>query len=165
MIEAVIIVLLILIIFYLLSNKKENLYEPVELALIPVRSTDPQPYIKLYDRFNKESLIYEFKPVIETPNAGYVRRVIKINLKSIELNLPKKYDGSDDYRRIEIWALYPGDNTSSIQSDFYNSYTEPDNLKTAIPGKYKLIVKLKAGEQVTANIMEPVKKIFLFGRL
>jgi hypothetical protein len=61
--------------------------------------------------------------------------------------------------------MYPGDTTSSTESDFYNSYTERDNGRTGNPFKYKLLVKLKAGEKVSANIMEPVKKVFIYGRL
>jgi hypothetical protein len=164
MIKALIIVILILIILYLLKNK-EHLYEPVDIEVIPTKASSKKAYIKLYDQFNKESLIFNFEPLLAAPANNYIRKIVKVNLKSIELNLPKKNDGNDDYRVIEIWSMYPGDTTASMESDFYNSYTERDNGRTGNPFKYKLLAKLKAGEKVSANIMEPVKKVFIYGRL
>ncbi len=163
MTRAIIIVLLILIILYLLPKKET--FEPVNIEIIPTKTAETKPYIKFYDTYNKKTLIYKFEPIISDRANNYLRKIFKINLKSLELNLPKREDGSDDQRTIEIWSMYPDSNTSSLQSDFYNSYTEPDYGRDANPGKYKLLVKLKAGEKVSANIMEPVKKIFVFARL
>lgn len=147
------VILIILLIFYLPINE----YFGDEII--------SKPHIKLYENFNQKNMVFNFEPILEDPTALYLRKTVKINVKSIDLNLPEKRDGFDDLRTVEIWNIYDGDNTASSESDFYNSYTEPDFARRANSSKYKLLVKLKAGSRIKINIGEPVKKIFLYARL
>ena len=161
---AILIVVLILLL-YSNQSKAENLSDKIKTEPIKLQKTTPKPFIKLYEEFNEKGLVFDFEPILEERTSRYLRKVLKVNLKSIDINVPKQNDGADEQRHVEIWSVYAGDNTASTESDFYNSFTEPDFAKKANPAKFKLITNAKAGERLTLNIMEPVKKIYIFARL
>lgn len=146
------IIILVLLIIYINFNKKEN------LEIKP-----NYPYIKLYENFYQNGLIFDFEP-FDDPSALYIRKIIKANIKSIDLNIIKHNDGLDDTRFIKIWNMDDGSNIASLETDFYNPYTESDFARRANP-KYELIVDIKPGERLTANFTIPIKKIFLYARL
>lgn len=138
-----IIVLIILILF----STSEN--------FVGSKDTD---YIKLYEGYNQKKLVFDY-----VPNFGrsYLKDIFKINLKSIDLNIPFKNDGLDNVRMVKIWSLYNGENLASSESDFYNPYTEPDFARKANDAKYKLIIDAKSGDRIKINFTEPIKRIFI----
>ena len=148
-----IIVLLLLLLLYLLTRNEH--YENV----------GPSPYIRLYENFNQKDLVFNFDPLLTDPTALYLKKMVKVNVKSVDLNIPLKNDELDPFRKIEIWNVYNGDNTASSESDFYDSYTEPDFARRANDAKYKLLIDMKAGSRIKLNFREPVKKIFIYARL
>ena len=79
------------------------------------------PYIKLYERFNGKNLIFDFEPLLDSPGALHLRKYVRAEIKSIDLNFPLKNDGFDDVRYIKIWNVYGNDVISSSEADFYNS--------------------------------------------
>lgn len=131
------------------------------------QTADPksQPYIRLYESFGQKDLAYEFTPEIDfiaKTGRGFHKQILKISLKSVDINLPKS--GSDVYdqlRKVEIWSIYGDDPNSSLESDFYNSYLEPDYVLRANPGKYKPVIQVFPGQHVKYDLTEPVKKIWL----
>lgn len=130
----ILLVSLIIILFFILWN-----YETF---------TEPK-YIKLYEGFGQQKLAF-------TTNCKKLKQVIKINLKSADIDLSQ-----NGIRKVEIWSIYGGENTASLESDFYNTYLEPDYALRANPGKFKKILVVKAGEHVKVDILVPVKKILL----
>lgn len=152
---ALIIVLFILLFIVFTKAIAENYTNP---------TIQPTPYVKLYESFNGKDMVFEFQPILEDPSALYFRDIVKVNVKSMDLNLPLKGDDLDDIRTIEIWSLYDGSNIASSESDFYNPFTEPDFARKANSAKYKLIVKMKAGQRIKLNVSEPIKKVFIYAR-
>ena len=151
----------IVILILLLHRNSENLTDKITLEPISLQKTTPKPFIKLYEEFNENGLVFDFQPVLNARTSNFLRKILRVNLKSMDLNLPIQKDCMDDERRIEIWSVYD----SSTVSDFYNSFTEPDFAKKANPAKFKLIANVKAGERLNVNVMDPVKKIYIFARL
>lgn len=134
-----IILLLLLIIFYV--RRSENLESGGSSVL-------------LYEDFGQKKLAYSFQ-------GSYIKEQIKINLKSVDINLEKVNETYDKVRRVEIWRI--GDSeVSSSESDFYNSYLEPEYALRANPARYTLIARVFPGQRLKADIVEPVKKIWLF---
>lgn len=123
-----------------------------------------RPYIKLFQSFNGNNMIFEFVPVLTWPTAMYYKEQFRGVVKSVDLNLPKKHDGFDDIRVIELWSVYGGTNISSSESDFYSPYMQPHFALTANRGKYKLIVRVKAGSHIRMNLSFPVNKIMIYAR-
>jgi len=145
---------LIIVMMILIAISAEQFIDPKNKA-----------YIRLYSDFNQNNLQFQFTPRDQFYRNRYIRLIVKINLKSLDINMPLLHDGLDDVRVLEIWNMYEGTNVSSLESDFYNSYTEPDYARRANPGKYKLLLRLHAGQHYKLNITEPVKKIFLYARM
>lgn len=125
----------------------------------------PDSYVKLYQDFNQKTEIFEFKPLLNDPDARYFRGIIRGNIRSIDLNLPKKNDGLDQNRFIEIYSMYGGDNISSEVSTFYNFYTGPDWVPRVNGGIFKLLTKLKAGSRIRLNLDYPVNRVFIYCRI
>jgi|GEM_PF-4681748 len=151
----ILILIILLSLLFFLSPSSEHFTNP---------TIQPEPYVKLYERFNQKNLIFDFQPAVEDPGAQYFKDIIKAEIKSIDLNIPLKNDELDDIRKIELWSLYDGDNTSSSESDFYNPFTEPSFARRANSAKYKLIISMSAGNRVKLNLAEPVKKVFVIAR-
>lgn len=149
------IVILILLLIFLFSNSEKFVNPTIQAT----------PFVRLYERFNQKNLIFDLTPVLQDPTSMYFRDIVKAEIKSMDLNLPLKHDNLDDARKIEIWSVYPGDTTSSSESDFYNPFTEPDYARRANSAKYKLLVDMKAGNRIKLNLDEPVKKVFIYARL
>lgn len=153
--NAVIIVLLIVIIVFISAVRTEG------LDVGP--TTDS--YIRLYEGFEFKNLAWEYQPKmdIEHPPQSYVKQIIKINLKSFDINLlAYGIPRYDQIRRIEIWSVYDGNNTASSESDFYSSYIEPEYALRANPGKFERIVRVLPGQRFKLNVEIPIKKILLF---
>jgi hypothetical protein len=148
-------IVVIIIILILLMSPTENYTNP---------TIKPEPYIKLYERFNQKNMIFDFEPLLSNPTYMYLKKIVKADVKSIDLNMPLKNDNLDDVRRIQIWNIYDGDNTASSESDFYNSYTESDFARKANDAKYKLLIDMKAGNRIKLNMAEPIKKLFIYAR-
>lgn len=152
----VLILIVVLISYFWFFNKLE-LFSETEVL--------PIPFIRLHESFNLKNLVFDYEPVFDDPTSMYLRTVVKANIKSIDINLPKKNDGLDSIRTVEIWNIYNGDNTASSESDFYNMFTEPDFARRANDAKYKLITKVSAGNRIVLNVDEPIKKVFVYARL
>jgi hypothetical protein len=121
-------------------------------------SGDPQAFARLYSSFGQKDLAFEFVPDADT-GQGYMKKIMPIDLKSVDINLPKIEGPYNQIRKVEIWSLYGDDPNSSLESDFYNSYLEPDYAFRANPGKYKPVVQVLPGQRVVADMTEPIKKI------
>lgn len=144
----------------------EYLGNPVELS-----AADSKAYVRLYEEFDQKSPGFIFEPNIDYANKigdGYYRDMMRVNLKSVDINLPKlggDYAGYDKVRRVEIWSVYGDAPSASLTADFYNSYLEPEFALRANPGKYKPILRVLPGQHVVANFSEPIKKILLIAIL
>lgn len=135
------------------------------ILLIPIaeHAENPpglRPWIRLYEGFYQNKLYLNF----ESKQPLYVRKMFKINLKSVDIFIPLLGDGLDNIRSVKIWSIYPDSLVASSESDFYNPYTEPDFARRANTAKYKLILDVRAGQRVLQDITEPVKKIFIYAR-
>lgn len=154
---AIIIILFLLLLWFMINqNMGQECYTN--------SSIQPDPYVKLYERFNQKNLIFDFQPLLSDPGALHLRKMVKVDVKSIDLNLPLKGDNLDDARTIKIWNIYNGDNTASSESDFYNCYTEPDFARKANSAKYQLLIDMKAGTRIKLNFEIPIKKVFIYAR-
>lgn len=139
----------------------------VFLMLIPIAepmqvSPGDRPHIKLYEGFYQKDMMLSLEP--EPGKPFYIRKIYKINLKSVDIFIPTRNDGYDDARTVKLWSMYPDDITASSESDFYNSYTEPDFARRTNGAKYKQLLEVRAGQHVVVNITDPVKKVFIFAR-
>lgn len=150
------IIIILIIILILFNYYKQEHYENPNIK--------PEPFIKLYERYNQKNLIFDFEPLLTSPDYLYLRKIVKANIKSIDLNIPLHNDGFDDTRTIEIWNIYDGNNTASSESDFYNPYTEANFARRANSAKYKLLLKMNAGNRIKLNLTEPVKRVFIYAR-
>lgn len=151
------IILIILIIFYYTLG--------YELLTTGIENIQKHPFIKLYQSFNEQNLIFEFKPLLENPAAQVYKEMVRGVIKSVDLNLPKKNDGLDDLRKIELWSVNGGNNISSSETPFYNPYLAASFAMKANPGLYKLIVKVNAGSRIRINLTFPVNKTFIYARM
>jgi hypothetical protein len=140
----VIVILIILIIIFYLAKRKEHM-------------TDIRSNIMLYEGFDQKNLAYS-----ESLKPGeYIKKMVRINLKSVDINLPKLGDKYDEIRRVEIWAMNNEDVNASLESGFYNSYLEPEIEFRANPAKYRKILRVLPGEHLVMNMTVPIKKIML----
>jgi hypothetical protein len=124
----------------------------------------------LYEDYKQQKLAYIYAPEKINYDSmdiarGYLREILKINLKSFDINLPIATNNDTAYnniRRIEIWAMNQNDSSiASIESNFYNSYLEPQIEFRANPAKYKMLTQVLPGNHVQMDVLEPVKKIFV----
>jgi len=146
-----IIVICFIIILVFCSQKRSEALE------MPQTTT----YIKLYEGYNFQNLAYDL-----SLNTGeYMKQILRVNLKSIDIQIPKLNDKYDEIRRVEIWSVSDGDNNASLESGFYNSYLEPESELRANPAKYRQVVQVLPGQNVKIDIAIPVKKIFLIVNL
>jgi hypothetical protein len=148
-----IIIILVLCIVYYLSMKRSEYF-----------TSSDETYIRLYEGFGNHNLAYEFYP--DSPEAarignGYIKQLLRVNLKSVDINLPKVGNGLDDIRRVEIWSVGNEDIDASTESGFYNSYLEPESELRANPAKYRNILRVLPGERLKIDMALPIKKIFL----
>lgn len=168
----VIVILLVIIILYFMG-KAEHLTTDVlgDTSKAPAKMGAPEgitvpvgePYVKLYEDMRRTDLRFVFPdPYYGESKDRYLRKIVKINLKSYDINIPKDPNIVNDLRRVEIWSIYDGDNDASLESDFYNSYLEPEYALRANSGKYKKILTVYPGNHAVGTIEEPVKKIALF---
>ena len=148
----ILIVFFIVIIFY---NSVEYFNNPVVLD---------RAFIKLYQNFNNNAMIFDYEPVLDWPTGLYYKQQFRGVVKSIDLNLPKKNDGLDIYRTIELWSVYGGTNISSEESDFYDPYMEPHLALKANSGKYQLIAKIEAGSRIKLNLTIPVNRVMIYAK-
>jgi len=131
------------------------------------KQSDDKPYVALYEGYNHKNLAYHFAPHSIDYNSydinrGYIRQIIKCNLKSLDINLPRIGNAYDTIRRVDIWAVDERDNsTASSESGFYNSYLEPDLELRSNPSRYRKIIQVLPGNRVKMEITKPVKKIYL----
>ncbi len=169
---AVLIVLVLVLIWsqtkYKNQEKLSNPGNPEDLSsqkpALPGKS-----YIRLYEAFNQEDIGFEFAPDIDYLNQtgnGFYRAVVKMNLKSIDINLPKTgIPTYDQIRKVELWSVYPGMVDQSTESDFYNSYLEPDWALRANSAKYRLICRVLPGNSLKVDMIEPCKKVWVIASL
>jgi hypothetical protein len=129
----------------------------------PVTIGDTQDanfYVKLYEGFEYNDLQAEF--------VDATREIIKLNLKSYEINLPIVGGGLDAVRKVELWAVDDGvnDNVASGVSGMYNTYLEPSYALRANPARYHHIVTVRpSNAPVRANVEFPIKKLFVIAIL
>lgn len=165
-----IVVLLLFLIYLASDNKKESLISPKN----PDSSAS---WIRLYENFKfaGPGLSEEEAGAvaIETRSSFYVKRDLKINLKSYDINVPKG--------NVQIWAIYPDEQVASSSatgvSGYGDAYTDtlPWNGSGPAPvgqssttnalaanTKYRKVVEVKSGEHVTGMLDFPVKRILLY---
>src|SRR5271165_4343847 len=117
--KILIIALLILIIswYYFQSSEIPMVYMPLKNEfLTPPPAADP--YILLYEGYNFKNLAYRFAPGNINHNndnigRGYIRQILKCDLKSLDINLPKMDSEFDKIRHVEIWAVDQKDNSTA----------------------------------------------------
>jgi hypothetical protein len=157
-----IIIICLIILFVFIKSQQENFIMP------PPTNT----YILLYEGYNQQNLAYVYTPGNIDYNSsdimrGYLREILKVNLKSFDINLPavgqaQQNDAYNRLRKIEIWAMDTTDNSvASSESGFYNSYLEPDIEHRANSAKYKMVTQVLPGQHVKMDVLAPVKKIFI----
>jgi len=130
---------------------------PIDMSVL--RGED-QPYVRLYEDYQKKDLAYEYSPV---SGHGSHRQFMRISLKHVEAYLPKTNSGPyGQVRRIAIWSVYGGAPNASLLSTFYNAYLEPDTELRANSARYKKLAEIKPGQRVSLDITEPTKQIFLY---
>lgn len=125
-------------------------------------------YMKLYEGFDQKDLAFEFAPFIDYTNnvgQGFLREIIKINLKSVDINLPRLGNQYDEIRRIELWAVDDTNENASMESSFYNVYLEPEYTFRANPARYQRIIQVLPGDHAKLDIVEPVKRVFVIAIL
>jgi hypothetical protein len=120
-------------------------------------------YVKLYEGFQSQKLAFEFPNPLNTSSrdGNYLKQIIPINLKSVDINLPCIGDPYDRVRRVEIWSVEQGKNYASEEAGFYNSYLQPESELRANPAKFSMILRVLPGEHVKTDMNVPIKKIFL----
>jgi hypothetical protein len=164
---AVLILAVLILIFLFFSSK--GYFEKFSTEG-PEDIPDSKSYIFLYEGFNQNNLAFKFVPEVNYDlgstskrglENGYIKQIIKINLKSIDINLPKLNNKYDEIRHVEIWAIDDESNISSVESDFYNSYLEPEYAMRANPGRYREVLRILPGTHAKLDIAQPAKKIFL----
>lgn len=163
--------------------------------IIPLKQTDDGGYVRLYEDFNKNILpmnsrYWQFPDKEINYRNKYIRAIIPIKLKAYDINVPKftiyskpkwmskqQMDEYNKMRKVEIYSMYPQYiNASSSTGGVYSStYVEPKiwkknggDLIDAFEyntGKYKKIITVNAGEHKEGVILEPVRKIIIFGVL
>jgi len=122
-------------------------------------------YIKLYEKFNFHDMVWEANPRDRTNYNGYVKQMVKINLKSFDINLQAYNNEYDSIRKVELWNVYDGENTASLESDFYSSYLDPEYALRANQAKYDLITRVLPGQHVKINVDKVIKKIIVIAIL
>jgi hypothetical protein len=146
-----------------LARERLAIGNPVEEA------TGTLSWIRLYEAPWQKDLAFEFAPEVDYAKrlgSGYIRRMMPVNLKSLDINLPRSGFGNMDVmRKIEIWGVFGNDVIASTESDFYNSYTEPDWALRANSAKYRLIGRVEPGQRLRVNPVEPVKRVMVVGVL
>jgi hypothetical protein len=174
-IGAIVLVLLILLYFWpsgscadmRISNSEKLIAGPPGPGTEPALSG--KSYVKLYESFGQDDLGFEFAPDIDyimKSGQGFYRGQVKMNLKSIDINLPNTgIDTYDQIRKVELWSVYPDMVTQSTQSDFYNSYLEPAYSLTGNPAHYRKICRVLPGERLKIDMVEPIKKVFVIANL
>lgn len=166
-IVAIVLILLLIITFTLLNARNTAAERMCQQPILSRDAVDSQPYIKLYEGYNFTNLAYNFAPehidyTVTDIIRGYLRQILRCDLKSVDINLPKVGGEYDQIRRVEIWAVDQIDNnTASVEAGFYNSYLMPESELRANPGKFKQLIRVLPGNHVKLEITEPVKKIFL----
>jgi len=157
--------LIFIIVIYVVLNTPEHLTDtqaPVptttEVAAAEkavVTNPNQNFYIRLYEGFEYNDLQAEY--------TDSVRNIIKLNLKSYEISLPKLGTSLDSARKVELWSVDDGanDNIASSVSGLYNSYLEPEEELRANPARYQNIVTVRPGQTVRANLRFPVKKVYV----
>jgi hypothetical protein len=130
------------------------------------RGPPDRAFIRLYEGYGARNLAFEYSPEIDYEHGegvgqGYIRRIMPINLKSVDIYLPPIGNRYDEIRRIEIWSVDRDDVTASTESGFYNSYLQPESELRANPAKFQQLVRALPGDHLRVDIVEPVKKIFL----
>ena len=97
------------------------------------------PYVKIYRGFDHKFLIYEFNPVNTRPENNYIKQIIYDDVRSIDINMPKKKDHLDKIRKVEIY-------------DIFNDHKE-------------LLLSVNSDSRIKLNFPKPLKKILIQGRL
>lgn len=162
--------------------------------IVNFTETDDGGFVRLFENFDKKVIpmnarFWQFPNTPLEHKNKYIKAIIPINLKAYDIKVPKftkenrpkwmndeKMNYYNDIRKVEIYSLYPGYiNASSSTSGPYNSiYEDPHNWKdnndyidaaTANPGRYKKLISVKAGEHITGEILEPVRKVIIYGVL
>lgn len=119
-------------------------------------------YIRLYEGFGLKKLSYEFYP---DEGGNYIKQILKVNLKSIDINLTELGNKYDEIRRIELWSISGGGNISSSESGFYDSYLEPESALRANSAKYQKIIRILPGNHVKLDLTFPIKKILIIATI
>ncbi len=132
---AIIIVLILLLLFLL--YKKEDFTNP-----------ESRGYVRIYDEFKPEKSFqsFEFTPLGRDPK--FLKYIVRIPVKYIDIGLVPIGTNDDKYRKIELWGMYPRDQTASSLAEgvHHSAYQEPDWAHRAISTKYKLIMKILPGQ-------------------
>lgn len=168
--------------------------EPIN-DIIQLNKTNDGGYVRLYEDFDKKIIpmdarFWQFPNSQLSYKNKYIKAVIPIKLKSYDIKVPKftlinkpiwmtpnQMDEYNEMRKVEIYSIYPQYiNASSSTSGVYSStYSDPRIWKknggdlmdafNANTGKYKKILTVNAGEHKEGVILEPVRKIIIFGVL
>lgn len=118
----------------------------------------PTSYIKLYESPGQKDLAFKY----ETNKVGFVREVMPMNLKSVDISLPLWGTPYDELRRVDIWSINHGDNLASLEADFYNIYLDPDYALRANSAKYTKVLSVLPGQHVKVDMIVPIKRILLY---
>lgn len=173
-VNTVVIIILLLIFMFAFYTTKEFFHEyftqgdqidvtkdDVTVNITPTLDS----YIKLYEKFNFQDMVWESDPRNGTNYNGYIKQMVKINLKSWDINLAAYNSEYDSIRRVELWNVYDGENVASLESDFYSSYLDPEYALRANSPKYDLIVRVLPGQHVKLNADKVIKKIIVIAIL
>lgn len=151
-----IIIILTIIILSLFCKKSE---------LFTTKVPRHRPYIHLYENFNQNNLVFTFDPLLSDPTSLYLKYVFRGVVKSVDINVPLLDDDeNNNVREVKIWKVYDSDNLGSLEGDFYNTYTDRNVAYIANDSKYKLLYHVNAGERITLNVEEPIKKLLIYAR-
>jgi hypothetical protein len=150
--------------------------------LISMPSPTTKGHIYLYDNFNPGQSYRNFiyNPIIDyaaRQGSGYLKTIIKLPLKYVDISLqplteadgltPEEVTKYNSLRRIELYGMYPRDQTASSLAEgvHHSAEMEPEWAYRANPSKYMLIKKIVPGESFSAQEPNGYKKILIIATI
>lgn len=180
---------------YNIFNIPHSGYTETQPVPVKLNNTDDGGHVRLYEDFDMKvrpmnARFWQFPDSPVSYKNKYIKAIIPIKLKSYDIKVPKftknnrpawmsdtQMNKYNDLRKVEIFSIYPqyinaSSSTSSVYSSIYNDpYVwgkdkgDLMNAFEANTGRYKKIISVKAGEHKKGIILEPVRKVIIFGAL
>lgn len=141
MVELIIVILILIVLFIYFKSKSEQLTNE--------KATGDVNYLKLYEDFDYNNLLYEMN------GSGHVKYAIRAGVRSVDINIP-----GTGY--VELWNVRPNNVLASTLSDTYENtiYTTPSRLRD-VTGKLELIARVNSGERFKSTDLPRIKKILI----